>query len=711
MFSNDLANEIAFHPDTKVGTLTRRLKDGETLQVGEAITFFEKVGADGKRRILLTGAGQIILLNSSNGLLTLSNGMELATGHRIIVREDIYAHEVLNKKPIPDSWSIILEADDNTMSIEDEVKDHEVNTIKTLIDLNTIAGKELAQGIIKEGKTPKPQDVLIEETIPVKEILFDAFAENLAKSTGFHEIADIIERIGDGADVGIIIKEIHQRNKDAKESSHGIQQSKDIWQYGGEIIRFLEDFQENRSSKAQLIRNLFSLGETVLGELIKLSVDEKNVDRGGISVKVGSHDSVAITDLFGLDEKTFVRKLYDKTFNLEVFDVGSKEDKKKESIIQRYKRLFIDKLVRSGKKNVGIGAAIGPQGVGKDTMIGSTKTAIEGLKNSSIDGDVQEKLKTIFNGYPIITGTGGIFAKQSGDYVSHASLKNSTFCMVDNGDLVSDSITNLEVMMEMYTNLAVDKDKGENINFNMNLWPRSDGQYEFLMSNLGKDMRENGINLTTNLVQVEMVDQAEAEKINNHHSEFLKVMGDVYDIFSNGGFLGEMQNIDIEVAVVGPEVFTENIKNIIDGITKKIRERYKGEDKYGLLDVAISMLTKPFIRIRERTFDSLNAEPPEEQRKDDRKVEKVHNRLIEYYGKSGIPMMKILDAVLPGDCDGDVAMTYFMEKQIENWRNGHPNNEAYYVQHEADYKKFVKLSAGINKATVDKFKAKNKKSK
>jgi hypothetical protein len=716
MLTDGLANEIISDPKTIVRTLKLGSEDNTMLGVGDMVTTFEQQGPNGKKRLLLTGAGRITI-NPDQGGLILSNGMRFRTKHRIVGRDDRYAHKEVGKEPVNDSWEVILEAEEPSMRLLPKEPDNNLTVVRgnQLIDLKTPEGKVRAEEMIEEGKI-KPDVVFkhsvmpIDIQLPVKEVLFDAFAENLVKSTGFYEIANIIELIGDDGSVDNIVADIIQRNKDIKQSSHSVQQSLDIWQHGGQIIRYLEAYQEGAITKAQIIRNLFSLGETVLGDRIKLSVDNKNINRDGLSVKLGSPDSVNITEFLNIDEKTFVRNLYDKAFNLEVFDVGPKEEKKRESVIQRYKRLFIDKLEKSGKRNVGIGAAIGPQGVGKDTMIGSTKTAIEGLKTTDIDADVQEKLKTIFNGYPIVTGTGGIFAKQSAEYVSHASLKNSTYCMVDNGDLVSDSITNLEVMMEMYTNLSVDKDKSENINFNMNLWPRSDGQYEFLMNNLGADMRDRGINLLTNLVQVEMVNPEEAKKINNLHPEFFILMRDVYDIFSDKNFLDEMRQINIEVAVVGWDIFEENIQKIIDGITEKIKEQYKGGDENGLLDVAISMLTKPFVRIRERTFDSLNAEPPEEQRKDDREVKKVHNRLVEYYGKSGLPMMKILDVVLPGDCDGDVAMTFFMEKQIENWVNGHPDNAAYYADHRADFDKFVKLSAGINKTTVDKFKVKKKKS-
>lgn len=164
---------------------------------------------------------------------------------------------------------------------------------------------------------------------------------------------------------------------------------------------------------------------------------------------------------------------------------------------------------------------IGPQGVGKDTMQGSLKSAAKQFQSKEISDVSLSKLIDNLaneNADVIVTGTGGIFnpgKRQQANirYVEYLNLGKSVSNIINEGRLVNDEITSFFLLLEIIRSVLSGKNR-----LQLNVFPRSMGQKEYIAL-LASKVAEQGKALNLSVLHVEAVDRETAIYMERNNEE------------------------------------------------------------------------------------------------------------------------------------------------------------------------------------------------
>ncbi len=188
--------------------------------------------------------------------------------------------------------------------------------------------------------------------------------------------------------------------------------------------------------------------------------------------------------------------------------------------------LLKDVCIQNGITNLNLDDWIGPQGVGKGTLLLTLRDVANKVKAEEIL--VDDTLMQLFNEISnpntdtIETGTGengGIFnpdwrIKQGkGElanlrYLPWISLGKAAGIPVGMGKLLSDNFTNLVAVIELSRSIALGMNR-----VSVDVWPRTKGQGDFVNGELVTKLAEENIKVSPSLLHVEAVNKEIADLI------------------------------------------------------------------------------------------------------------------------------------------------------------------------------------------------------
>ena len=344
--------------------------------------------------------------------------------------------------------------------------------------------------------------------------------------------------------------------------------------------------------------------------------------------------------------------------------------------IERSIALTVEVCRERGINVIDLQTWIGPQGVGKgataETMqwvqiiingggeklyeIFSEKYGIDENKileikekASIVPGTLDESLKKVFNivanpnSDTIYTGTGGIFYPQGKEkpekrYIPYIAQQVATVPIVREGIMVDEKWTSFLVTIEIARSLMY----GIN-SIDLDVFPRTMSQAEYIKKRLGKDLKDKEINLYHKIIHIEPIDSITAELISEDPKGALKVymkLGKIYLELSENpemhGFVEDDFNLLKALGIEDKYFDEEKTRLMIEGSEKMRRTAARIKSKIKILTgndanknlrrIGVGLASSAGTTLY-RVANRLSTQG----RKDDASLTKLFRRLSAYY--------------------------------------------------------------------------------